>query len=63
MRVVTDGPDACLTHEGRAEHMSEAEAFIVVLLLLGIATVLSRKYLSSNAQLALGVIATTAHLV
>jgi hypothetical protein len=43
--------------------MSEAEAFIVVLLLLGIATVLSRKYLSSNAQLALGVIATTAHLV
>ena len=43
--------------------MSETEAFIAVLVLLGIATVLSRKYLSSGAQLALGVIATTAHLV
>ena len=42
--------------------MSEGEAFIAVLVLLGIATALSRKYLSGSAQLVLGVIATVAHL-
>lgn len=43
--------------------MKEPEAFIVVLVLMIGATVVSRRYLSRNAQLALGAIATVAHLV
>jgi hypothetical protein len=43
--------------------MSEGEAFILALLLLIGATAITRKYLSSDARVALGVVAAIAHLV
>jgi hypothetical protein len=43
--------------------MTQTEAFIVALLLLAAATFVSRKYLGTGAQLALGGIATAAHLL
>jgi hypothetical protein len=42
--------------------MNEGEAFILALLLLVGATIVARKYLSRNAQVALGVISAVAHL-
>ena len=42
--------------------MNQGSAFIVVLVLLGVATALSRKYLSRDARMAIGVIAAVLHL-
>jgi hypothetical protein len=42
--------------------MKEPEAFVLALLLLVIATVISRRYLGRDARIALGVIAVLAHL-
>ena len=43
--------------------MTQTEAFIAILVLLAVATYLSRNYLSGGAQVALGVVATAAHLI
>jgi len=42
--------------------MDKWEAFIVTLLLLAAATAISRKYLTGGQQVALGIIASAAHL-
>ena len=42
--------------------MNEGEAFVVALLLLIGATVVTRKYLSRDARVALAVVAALAHL-
>jgi hypothetical protein len=50
---------AALWHPGC---MTEVEAFLIALTLLGGATFVARKYLSGDARLALAIVAALAHL-